>query len=83
MTDANGAGASALPKTTSTKARNGGMAGTLVPGLVMFAIQQIEANFMIDIPPDVETFLIMAVTGAVTSIIVWAFPNKPKEAPSV
>lgn len=60
-------------KTTATKAWIGGLVswgfGMMLP--------MIERGLMVDLPPDVESAIMAAITGAVVGGLVWFFPNKP------
>lgn len=67
------------PATTSAKARNGGIASAVAVGAVTGLMKAIEETFGFDIPAEIELAIVAAVTGAVTSFIVWLWPNKPKE----
>lgn len=65
---------------TSTKANVGGIAGVLAPAISAGLIKAVEAWWMIDVPVEYELMIVSAVTGLVTRVVVWFFPNKPKEA---
>lgn len=69
-----------VEKVTTTKANTGGISGFLVPAISAAVTKGIEVYFMIDLSVEYELLIVSIVTGAVTYVAVWFFPNRPKEA---